>query len=53
MASQTINKTKKENDMFSPNPLIKAMHDQNRIVKAIRADKKLSTVNGIKLVSPI
>ncbi|WP_168199375.1 hypothetical protein [Pedobacter aquae] len=35
------------------NPLIKMMADKKRIVIAIREGKALSTLKGIKIVSPI
>jgi len=45
-----VNKGKEKS---SVNPLIKMMDDKRRIIDAIRDGKDLSTLKGIKIVSPI
>ncbi|SEA76987.1 hypothetical protein SAMN05443550_105132 [Pedobacter hartonius] len=48
--SNTVNKGKEKS---SVNPLVKMMADKRCIIDAIQDGKDLSTLKGIKIVSPI
>jgi hypothetical protein len=39
--------------MTSKNPIIQMIEDKKRIVKAIKKGESLSTLKGIKIVSPL
>ena len=51
--SRNISHTAIGKDKPSANPLIKMMEDKKRIINAIKSGEDLSTLKGIKIVSPL
>ena len=46
-------KTKNSETKHVKNPIIQMIEDKERIVEAIKNGKSLSTLKGIKIVSPL
>ncbi len=53
MSQNNSNMDKKVKEKSYINPLIKMMADKKKIIIAIREGKALSTLKGVKIVSPI
>jgi hypothetical protein len=50
---QVDKKTKSSETKHTKNPIIQMIEDKERIVEAIKNGKSLSTLKGIKIVSPL
>ena len=53
MSGNALHIANKATGKPNANPLIKMMEDKKRIVSAIKSGQDLSTLKGIKIVSPL